>query len=89
MNKYALTLILKPDLEEKVRKELLDSVAKKFGKMEKEELWGNRDMAFKIGRQTKGYYVHYFFEAEPQNVRSLDKDLKMEEDILRHLLVRV
>ncbi len=89
MNKYALTLILKPDLEEKARKELLDSVAKKFGKLEKEELWGVRDMAYTIQKQSKGYYAHYFFEAEPQTARSIDKDLKIEEDILRHLLVRV
>lgn len=89
MNKYALTLILKHDLEEKARKELLGSVTKKFGKLEKEELWGVRDMAFPIKRQNKGYYVHYFFEADPQVARTLDNDLKMEEDIIRHLLVRV
>lgn len=89
MNNYALTLVLKPDLDEKVRKELLNSVAKKFGKIEKEEMWGARDLAYPIKHQTKGYYAHYLFSAEPELVKPLDKALKIEEDIIRYLIVRV
>jgi small subunit ribosomal protein S6 len=89
MNKYALTLILKPDMEEKARKELLDSVTKKMGENVKEELWGVRDLSYPIQKQTKGYYGHYFFETEPSAIAPLDKSLKMNEDILRYLIVRV
>ena len=89
MNKYALTLILKIDLEEKARKELLDSVTKKFGKLEKEESWGVKDLAYPIKHQKKGFYVHYFFEAEPSSILAIDKDLKLNENIIRYLLVRV
>lgn len=89
MNKYALTIILKTDLEEKARKELLEGVVKKFGKLEKEEIWGAKDLAYPIKHQNKGYYVHYFFEAEPSTISSLDKDLKLNENIMRYLLVRV
>jgi small subunit ribosomal protein S6 len=89
MNKYALTLILKADLEEKTRKELLEGVTKKFGKLEKEELWGAKDLAYPIKHIKKGYYVHYFFEAEPASILALDKDLKLNENIMRYLLVRV
>ncbi len=89
MNKYALTLVLKPDLEEKARKELLDSVTKKMGENVKEELWGIRDLTYPIKKFTKGYYIHYFFEADPKTIAPLDKALKIEEDILRYLLVRV
>lgn len=89
MNKYALTLVLKTDLEEKARKELLDSVTKKFEKVEKEELWGSRDLAYPLKHQTKGWYAHYLFTADPKVASQLDKVLKIEEDILRYLLVRV
>lgn len=89
MNNYALTVVLKNDLDEKARKELLEFVTKKFGKLEKEDLWGSRDLAYPIKNQKKGYYAHYFFEAEPNVVAPLDKALKIEEDILRYLLVRV
>ena len=93
VNNYLLTLVLKPGLEEKERKTLLDSMVKKVvgadGKVKKEDFWGERDFAYKLKKQTKGFYVHYEVETDPKNVKGLDKALKLEEDILRFLLVRV
>lgn len=93
MNSYYLTLVLKSDLEEKERKALLDNVVKKLigedGKVSKEDLWGVRDLAYPIKKQTKGFYAHFEIEAEGKKTQGLDKQLKLEEDILRYLLVRV
>lgn len=93
MNNYYLTLVLKADLEEKDRKALLDSTVKRLtedeGKVEKEDLWGSKDLAYPIKRQNKGFYAHFEFESEPQTIFSLDKQLKVNEDVLRYLLVRV
>ncbi len=93
MNNYYLTLVLRADLEEKERKALLDSMVKKLigeeGKVEKEDLWGSKDLAYPIKRQTKGFVAHYEIIADPKNAKGLDKLLKVEEDILRYLLVRV
>lgn len=88
MNSYYLTLVLKPDLEEKAQKELLDGLKKKFDKVIKEDLWGVRDLAYPIKKQTKGFYAHFEIEADPQIAKGLDKILKLEEDIIRYLLVR-
>ena len=88
MNSYYLTLVLKPDMEEKVRKELLEGLKKKFDKVIKEDLWGLRDLAYPIKKQTKGFYAHFEIEADPKNAKGLDKILKVEEDIIRYLLVR-
>lgn len=93
MNNYLLTLVLKPDLDEKERKALLDSVIKRLtgneGKVKKEDLWGNKDLAYTIKKQDKGYFAHLEIEAEPKDAKDLDKMLKVEEDVLRYLLVRV
>lgn len=89
MNNYALTLVLKEGLSDKDREVLLASITKKFGKVEKEELWGVKDLAYPIKHATKGYYAHYQFSAEPQVAPSLDKALKLEEDIIRYLLIRI
>lgn len=89
MNQYVLTLVLKPDLEEKARKEFLDGVKKRFASVVKEDVWGTRDLAYPVKHFTKGWYVHYNFLAEPSSILSLDKALKMEEDIIRYLIVRV
>lgn len=88
MNNYYLTLVLKPDLEEKARKELLDNLKKKFDKVIKEDLWGVRDLAYPIKKQIKGFYAHFEIEVDPQVAKGLDKILKLEEDVLRYLLIR-
>ena len=88
MNNYALTLVLKNDLSEKEREELLSSVTAGFGEKTKEDLWGSRDLAYPISKQTKGYYAHFELEADPKVAKDLDKALKVEEDIIRYLFVR-
>lgn len=88
MNSYYLTLVLKPDLEEKERKELLEGLKKKFDKVTKEDLWGVKDLAYPIKKQTKGFYAHYEIEADPKVAKGLDKILRLEDDILRYLIIR-
>lgn len=89
MNNYALTILLKPDLDEKARGEVIESVTKRMGKVKKDDLWGNRELAYPIKKQQKAFYAHFEFEANPGDISSLDKSLKLEEDIIRYLLVRV
>lgn len=92
MNNYYFTLVLKPDLEEKDRKALLDAMVKKLvgeaGKVIKEDLWGEKVLAYPIKRQTKGYLAHFELTADPKNAKGIDKLLKVEEDVLRYLLIR-
>lgn len=92
MNSYYLTLVLKPELEEKERKALLDSMSKKAlgteGKIVKEDLWGVRSLTYPIKRNTSGYFAHFEISADPKDIKGLDKTLKVEEDILRYLLIR-
>lgn len=86
MNSYFLTLVLKDSQTEAARKELLDSLSKKLsGKL---NLWGSRDLAYPIKHFTRGFYAHFEFSADPSLAKDLDKTLKVEEDILRYLLVR-
>ncbi len=88
MNSYQLTVLIKKDLEEKERKELLDSVTKNFGKMIKEDLWGVKDLSYAIKHQKQAFYAYFEFESDPKTISSLDKLLKLNEDILRYLLIR-
>lgn len=93
MNSYYLTLVLKPEMEEKQRKAFLDAMVKKItgsdGKVKKEDLWGIRELSYKIKKQNKGFFAHFELETDPSSVKGLDKTLKTEEDIIRFLLVRV
>jgi len=93
VNSYYLTLVFKTELEEGKRKALLDSISKKVsgtdGKIVKEDLWGVRTLAYPIKRKTSGYYAHYEISADPKDIKDLDKTLRVEEDVLRYLLIRV
>ena len=92
MNSYYLTLVLQPKMEEGERKALLDSISKKLvgeeGKVEKEDLWGVRPFAYPIKKHTSGYFAHFEILADPKDAKAIDKSLKLEEDVLRYLLVR-
>lgn len=91
MNSYLLTLVLKSDQTDAARKELLDDVEKKL-KIEKGKLkldsWGIRDLAYPIKRQTKGFYAHFEFETDAKTAKGLDNILRVEEDVIRYLLLR-
>lgn len=88
MNTYKLTLLVKNTIDEKERKELLDDVVKSFGKVTKEDLWGNRGMTYPIAKQTQAFYAHYEFESDPSTIAALDKKLKLNEDVIRFLLLK-
>lgn len=79
-------------MSEEARKELLDAVVKKVisdkGQVTREDIWGARDLSYPIKHQTKGFYAHFEVETDPKIARDLDKILKVEEDIIRYLLVR-
>lgn len=87
-NNYQLTVVIKNDVEEKERKALLDSLTKNFEKVEKEDLWGVRSLAYPIEHQQKAYYAYFEFSADPTKISSIDKSLKLNEDILRYLIIR-
>lgn len=88
MNTYQLTLVVKNDIEEKERQEILTFVSTKVNKINKEDLWGVRDLAYPLKHQKKAYYAHLEFDAEADQVRNLDKLLNLNEDIIRYLLVK-
>lgn len=68
---------------------ILDQIKKQFGSLKKEDLWGARNLAYPIAHQDKAYFAHFEFESEPANIASLDKMVKLNEDIIRYLLTRV
>lgn len=89
MSNYYLTVLVKNDFDEKEKKELFESIKKNFAKLKKEDLWGSRDLAYPIKHNEKAFYAHFEFEGEPSKIPSLDKSLKLNEDILRYLLLKV
>ena len=59
------------------------------GKVEKQEYWGLRTLAFRIKKNRKGHYVLLNLNAPAKAISELERQLKINEDVLRFLTVRV
>lgn len=53
-----------------------------------EEPWGRRRLAFPINDQTEGIYAVYNVKLDPAQTGNLDRDLKLNEQVMRFMLVR-
>jgi small subunit ribosomal protein S6 len=59
------------------------------GKVEKQEYWGLRTLAYRIKKNRKGHYVLLNLNAPANAISELERQLKINEDVLRFLTVRV
>lgn len=59
------------------------------GKVEKQEYWGLRGLAYRIKKNRKGHYVLLNLNAPAKAVQELERQLKINEDVLRFMSVKV
>lgn len=92
MKKYETGFVISPQLSDEEREALIQQMAevvsKKKGKMVKEDKWGKRRLAYRIGRFEEGYYVFFLYEGEPDVPSELERRFKQTEAIIRFLTVK-
>ena len=92
MSFYENTLIAKQDLPaselKKIREKYNDLINSNSGKVVKIEEWGLLNLATKIRKYNKGFYIHYKFEGNKKTLNEIDKKVKIDSSIIRHLLVK-
>jgi len=59
------------------------------GKIEKTEYWGVRTLAYRIKKNRKGHYVLFNLDAPTNAVQELERNERLNEDILRYMTIRV
>jgi small subunit ribosomal protein S6 len=93
MREYELTIIVRSDVEEPDLMALIDRVkalvTDQGGEVAKLELWGTRRLAYPIKQVREGQYVFMVTQLPPQALAEVDRGIKLIEDILRHLFVRI
>ena len=94
MNRYELIYIIDTGLEEAARKELIERVSGWItgngGEIEKiDETWGKRRLAYAIDYKTEGWYVLVNFKAPADLPRELERNLQINENVLRYLVVKL
>ena len=89
---YEMMVILDPSLDERTVQPSLDQflqvVTTAGGDVEKVDVWGRRRLAYDIDKKSEGIYTVIDLTAEPDTVRELDRQLNLNEAVLRTKIVR-
>jgi small subunit ribosomal protein S6 len=89
---YELMIILNPDLEERTVSPLLDQylnvVRTAGGSVEKVDVWGRRRLSYEIAKKVEGIYAVVDLTSEPAAIRELDRQLNLNDEVLRTKVLR-
>ena len=92
MNQYEVMYVIDPALEDSARTELInrfsDLVKKNGGEVDRVDEWGKRRLAYAIQYKTEGYYVLMYIKAPAELPRELERNMQINDSILRYLTVR-
>lgn len=93
MRDYELVMVVSPEGGEEGFTAAVDRtqqfIQDKGGQMLEVDLWGRRRLAYTIHRFTEGFYAVARFSLDPQQVRALESNLDLAEDVLRRLVVKL
>ena len=92
MNKYESVVIINPSVGE----EGIKSLVQKFtdlintdGKLEKADELGRKKLAYEIQKNTEGFYVVFYFEANPSLISELERIYRITDEIIKFMTVKV
>ena len=92
MSFYENTLVAKQDLPkselEKIKEKYSDIINNNSGKVIKIEEWGLLNLARKIKKYKKGFYIHYKFEGSKETLNEINKKIKIDSSVIRNLVVK-
>jgi len=90
---YELVYIVKPEATEEliasIHEQVEQTTQRMGGSLSKTENWGRRKLAYEIKRQKEGVYVLEVIEGTGELMKELDRRLKVVDQVIRHLVVRV
>jgi small subunit ribosomal protein S6 len=93
MRQYELGLILHPQVEQPDVTQAVDKVGQYItatgGEVTSVNVWGRRALAYPIRRQKEGTYVFLQAQIGPESIQELERNLKLDEVVLRYLLLRL
>lgn len=90
MRDYELLFVLDPTLDEDKKAALIEtvkSVINSDGEAGEADVWGERKLAYPINNKNIGYYVVMPFKANAELPKELDRRLRINENVMRHIIV--
>lgn len=92
MKAYELLYFVDPTTDEDSRadvaKRIETTIAEGKGAIDNTEAWGKRKLAYEINGLTEGDYILVDFHADPANIAELDRILRINDTVVRHMIVK-
>ena len=92
MKAYELLFFVAPTISDEdriaVMKRIETTIAEGEGKVDNVDEWGKCKLAYEINGLTDGDYTLVNFHADPQNVAELDRVLRINDAVVRHMIVK-
>ena len=90
---YENTFIARPDVStqrvETLGEEFDKVIQEAGGRVASTENWGLRNLTYKIKKNRKGYYVHMRIDAPAEAIAEMERNMRLNEDIIRYLTIKV
>ena len=90
---YELVFIAKQEISpvraKDIGKKIKEIIKSKGGETKKEEYWGFKNLAYEINKNKKGHYLFFTLSTTPSVVAELNNQIKLTEDVLRHLFIKI
>lgn len=93
LGNYELVIVVRPEADEENLGTIVDGVGQlitgKGGVISEVEHWGKRRLAYPIKQYGEGHYVLTRFQMKPEHNKELETSLKISENVIRHLLIKL
>ena len=93
MHKYELALVVNAKIEDDVRTAVVDKVkdyiVRANGTITDTDEWGKKRLAYEIQKMNEGFYYFIHFDAAPEAPASIEENVRIMDNVLRFLVVRV
>ena len=93
MNYYEHTIIVRQDISPTQMNQIIDKytklIEKNDGKLIQTQKWGLMNLSYIIKKNRKGNYIHFKIEGSGELIRELEKNEKIDKNLLRYLTVKV
>ena len=90
---YECVLIARNDVTQQQVEGVADIIAAQLegdgGTVQKREYWGLRSLAYRIKKNRKGHYMLLGLDAKPASINEMERQLNLNEDVLRFLTLRI